>query len=256
MLKNYFKITLRNLRKDKLSSALNIFGLVIGMVGCLLIGLFVRDELAYDRFVPNADRVFRIYLNNHGQQGEVRQNAVSPPIFLAQMKQDFPEIEATTRVLNVFGKPLFRVGEINFLEEKGIYGEANFLNFFGLKLKEGDPKTALSQPENIVLTETMAKKYFGDEPALNKTIRIDARDARVTGILEEVPAQFHLDFNYVVAFSFLNQVVPQARMESWGWQQFFNYIRLKPNVNWQQFDQKLTGFAERHAHPITKPDNY
>lgn len=255
MFRNYLKIAIRNLQKDKLSSTVNISGLVIGMVGCLLIGLFVQDELAYDKFPPNADRIFRIY-NDFYRQEDMRQNAVTPPIFPAQLKQDFPEIEATMRVLNVFGKPLFRAGDRSFLEEKGIYAEANFFNFFGLKLKEGDPKTALSQPDNIVLTETLAKKYFGNESALNQTIRVDARDAKVAGVVEDVPAHFHLDFDYIIAFDRLNQLIPKERMESWGWNQFFNYIQLKPNVNWQQLEAKLPDFAERNAFPITKPDNF
>ena len=238
MLKNYFQTALRNLIRYKGFTFINVLSLTIGIVSCLVIGLFVVDELKYDKFIPEHERIFRLYTETTGR-GENELNAGTPPMYATTLQQEFPEVDKTLRIMVGTGtsdKKLFEAGEVSAYEQKGIAAENTFFEIFPLKAI-GDTRNALSEPNTIVLKSETAKKFFGTEDAVGKTISVNKVPFKVTAVLTEEPANFHLDFSYVYSLA-SNGVSPQ-RMQSWGWQQFLTYVKLKPGSNDRALENKF-----------------
>lgn len=255
MFRNYLKIAWRQLWRNKFTGAANILGLTIGLGGCLLIGLFVRDELRFDRFVPGGDRIFRVY--NERIAEEDRGNyAIISAAFAPAAQRDFPEIAGTLRLMDTYGKQLFKLGEESRLEEKGLFMEPAFFDFFGIPLLEGDPATALSEVNNVVLTESMARSYFGDENPVGKSISVEGREAQITGVMPDASGHFHLDYRYFISFATAERLMGQAQMESWVRQQFITYLKLRPGADAGGLAAKLPGFAEQYAWPQTEPRGF
>jgi putative ABC transport system permease protein len=236
MLKNYFKTAIRNLLRYKGFTIINIASLAIGITGCLVIALFVWDELKFDKFFKGHENVYRIYNSSTDKNG-TRTLANTPPMFATYLKQQYPEVENTLRIFMSRGKFLFEVQEKANFEDKGMYVEGSFFDLFPLKFVAGDPKTALAEPNTVVITEDVAKRYFGTSQAIDKTIYIDKDTFAVKGVLAPFPKHFHLDFNYLMSFSSVN--IPAERMERWTWQQFFTYIKVKPATNALQLENKF-----------------
>ncbi len=234
MFRNYLKTAFRNLLRYKGFSIINIASLTIGVVGCLIIGLFVWDEKQYDQF-QDAGQVFRVYEKRSTEQGMVDM-AMVPPALAPYAQQQFPEVEQTLRILNIPNKVLVETGNIKAYEDKGFMAENSFFNFFPLRFLKGDPATALKEKNTVVITEDMAKKFFGAADPIGKTVIIDDPYI-VTGVVKNVPEHFHLDFHYILSLSSLT--VPQERMQRWTWHQFFTYIKLKKGSNIQAFQHKF-----------------
>jgi ABC-type antimicrobial peptide transport system permease subunit len=193
MLHNYLKTALRNLWKNKGFSAINILGLTIGMASSLLILLWVRNELSYDRFNAHADRIYRITADAGGFKV-----AVNPPWMPAAMQAAMPEIRSVMRVSHP-PSVLLTVGTREFEESRVFYADSNFLDFFSYKLLEGDRGTALQRPGAILLTAAMARKYFGTDAVIGKTLKMNNDSLlTVTGVLAEVPENSHLQFDFIL----------------------------------------------------------
>lgn len=200
MLKNYFKVAVRNILKHKFYSAINILGMTIGVTACILIVLYVADEVSYDRFHKNADRMYQVGL--HGKIGgqDIRTTNTCPPLAQA-MSDEIPDVEASTRVAGFWGS-VVKYGDLAFTEERVFYADSNFFSFFTFELLSGDPKTVLKNPQSVVITQEMAAKYFGDEPAMGKMMIIgDTVAYKVTGVAENAPGNSHLKFNMLVSSS-------------------------------------------------------
>ena len=251
MYRNYFKIAVRNLYKYKTHSAINILGLTIGLAGCILIGIFIMDELKYDDFHPDGENIYRVYNKRTDNEGS-SWVAIVPPTFAPTMVKDFPEVESGCRIMNIYSKMLFAVGDKQYLENNGVYAEANIFDFFGLELLEGDPATALTEVNSVLLTESMARKYFEDGDALGKTIQLGKWDCKVTGIMKDPPRHFHLDLNYIISFATVEAQISPERMTNWVWQQFFTYIKLQPGTEPASLIAKFPAFVEKYAYPHTK----
>ena len=188
MLKNYYKVAIRNILKYKMFSAINILGMTIGITSCLMIVLYVTHELSYDTFHPDADRIFQVGLNGKIGGQDIRVSNTCPPMAEA-LVADIPGVESSTRIASMFGQPVVRNGEKIFSEEKVFFADSNFFEFFGYRLKEGDVKTVLKDTNTVVLTETMAIKYFGTENPIGKLLVIgnDNKTFKVTGLAENPP---------------------------------------------------------------------
>ena len=178
MLKNYLKIAWRSLMKNKTFSLINIFGLSIGLACCILITLYIAHETSYDRYQKNGDRIYQVATGFTDDGGEHRSATTSAPVGKL-LRQEYPEVQSSARLLGLFNddKTLFQVKDDNgkfnsFYETKGFLADSNFLKLLDYKFKEGDPATALSQPNTVVINEDIAEKLFGKEPALNKIINI------------------------------------------------------------------------------------
>ena len=169
MIKNYLKIAYRNLLKYKFISFINVFGLTVGLACCLLILTYILHELSYDKYQPNADRVYRVtrtFLNPETKAVSLTLSTVAPP-FAPLLKNDFGEIEDITRTISNGTTPL-RYGEKMFNEENVMFADDRFFNFFKADVVKGDPKSALAAPYSVMMTEEIAKKYFDNEEPMNK----------------------------------------------------------------------------------------
>src|SRR6266496_4674392 len=182
MLKNYLKTAFRNLLRYKGFALINIASLTIGIIGCLVIGLFVWDEWQYDRNIPGGENVYRIY-EQRKDNNAITYAAISPPAFATFLKQQYPEVDTTLRILMSGDKFLMEVGDKRAYEEKGWFVESSFFKMFPLKSLKGDSASCLSLPNQIVISEDLANKYFGKENPIGKTIKIDKGDLQVTGVL-------------------------------------------------------------------------
>jgi putative ABC transport system permease protein len=253
MWKNYFKVALRNLYRYKGFSFINIFGLAIGITGCLCIGLFVWDELQYDKFVKEGDQIYRIYIESSNSSGSTT-SATTPPAFATYLQDNFPEVKNTVRMLMWSGKMLMETGDKISYEEKGAIADSTFFNIFPLTFTKVSAESVFTEKMSVVLTEDLALKYFGEEDPIGKIIKLDKSDFEVTGVLAKIPEHFHLDFKYMISISAAD--LPAERMERWGWQQFFTYIKVEEGTNIQQLEQKFTEAVIKIAHPDTKESGF
>jgi len=193
MLRNYLKMAVRNLWKNKGFSVINIMGLTIGMASSLLILLWVRNELSYDRFHAHADRIYRVTVDAGGFKA-----AVNPPWMASELQTTMPEIRSVMRVSHP-PSVLFSIGTREFEESGVFYADSNFLDFFSYHLVAGDPKTALRRPDAVLLTTAMARKYFGTDGVIGKTLKINNDSLlTVTGILADIPENSHLQFDFIL----------------------------------------------------------
>jgi putative ABC transport system permease protein len=246
MFKNYLKTAFRNLWRYKGFSAINIASLTIGIIGCLVIALFVWDEKKFDKSIPGYENVYRIYQerNEHDVKSNV---AVVAPAIATFLKSAYPEVSSTARIMMSNDKFLVEQGDKKAYEEKGWFVDSTFFRIFPIKFLRGDINTALDQTASVVISEDMAKRYFGDQDPIGKILKIDKSDATVKGVFASLPAHFHLDFHYLMPLSFAG--IPKARMEKWTWSQFYTYVKLKPGTNAQQLQDKFIGYLKKEIFP-------
>lgn len=228
MLRNYFKIAIRNLFRHKGFSFINIAGLAIGMSCTIFILLWVQNELSYDRFHKQAGNIYRITaslpeLDIHA--------AVTPAPLGAAVQQETPEIKSSVRISGS-NSDLFQVDERMFEEKKVFFADSNFFNVFTYSFIEGDAETALRLPEGMVITKEMAKKYFGNESALGKTIRKNHKDDfTVTAVIDNVPSASHFQFDFIQPMSFLARTHRDLRDNVWDNYNWYTYIVLNDNAD-------------------------
>jgi putative ABC transport system permease protein len=244
MFKNYLKTALRNLLRYKGFSLINIASLTLGIIGCLVIGLFVWDEWQYDKFIKDGNNIYRLYLDRSGNSSSNPQ-ASTPPAFGAYAQENFPEVEGLTRMLMWNGKMLMERGQINEFQNGGVIADSTFFNMFPLPFEKGDRNSALMHPNAVVLSHDLAKKYFGDSDPLDQPIKLEKADFIVKGVLAPLPEHFHLKFNYVLPLAAGG--IPTERMSSWGWNQFYTYLKLKPGSDPQKLQAKLQQAVIKHA---------
>ena len=228
MFSYFFKTTFRNFSRHKGFSFINIAGLTLGLTACILIGLFVWDENQYDKFLPDGDQVYRVY--NHSTNNEGSDDlAVTPPMFATTLKQDFPEVQQTTRVLmQPENKTLFEAGNKKIYEQKGFYVDSTYFDVFPLTFRYGTRVKALDDPSSIVISDNMANVFFGNTDPVGKQLLMDKAPFTVKGVFVK-NQKFHMQFDYLVPLA--GAQIPPERMQSWQWQQFYNYVKLKKNTN-------------------------
>jgi putative ABC transport system permease protein len=235
MLKNYLKIALRNLLKNKSFSFINILGLSVGMASAILILLWINHEVDYDQFHEKKDRIFEAW-NKDTFSGELQCWNTTPKIFARTVERDFPEIEQATRV-SWPRTYLFSIGEKK-LTVQGSFVDSNFLNMFTFPLLKGDPNTVLKDMFSIVLTEKCAKNLFGNEDPMGKVIRLNDKDNfTVTGILKDLPNNTRFKFEYILPWAYARKQGDDD--DSWGNNSTRNYVLLKPNATLASLAPKL-----------------
>ena len=245
MLSSFFKIALRNLFRHKGFSFINLSGLTLGLTACLLIGLFVRDERSYDRFVPDGDRIYRIY-NQAGPQGTEKMVTTQPMIATA-LKQEFPEVELTLRIMKISSKDLFEAGDKKFYEEGGVFADSTFFDMFPLTFLHGSREEVLYDPASIVISQSMAERFFGKENPVGRQLLFNKSPLVVKGVYRQEP-KFHLQLNYIIPMS--GAGLPPGRLESWGWQQMNNYVRIREGASVAALQQKFQDWLKVHVHPL------
>ncbi len=248
MFKNILLIALRNLRKDKWYSLLNILGLTIGITFSLFLIFYVTDELNYDRYYDKSDRIYRIASYIQEKDKNTNWTATQLPL-AATLKKDFPEVEESARLLNR-ERTLFKYGEKSFYETKIYYADSTLFDIFGYKFVEGNAKNALNKPNSIVISKTLADKYFGeDSAAVGKSLKTVYDVYQVTGVIEDVPQNSHMRFDMLISLSTILRG-NQAGFNNWGNFNNFTYILLKPGVDVEAFNKKLLPMYEKYMAPI------
>lgn len=240
MFKHHLKISFRNLWKYKVYSAINLAGLAIGMACCILILLWVQDELSYDKFHKNADRIFRIILldREDPSRGIARAGAPWGPA----LKKDYPEIDNFVR-FRFFGRSLVSCGDKQFYEDEGLYADSTIFQVFSFPLVKGDSLTALNDPKSVVINEDLAAKYFGDEDPLGKTLTFDNQvERQVTGVLKNVPENSHMYFEFLLPFSSYQR----WDLTEWTVNNFHIYLLLKEKAQALELEAKMPKFVIRH----------
>lgn len=246
MLKNYLKIAFRNLWKHKVFSLINIMGLTVGMSACLLISMYVNFELTYDAFHSKADRIYRL-VTDVKTPSETINAGITSWAFGPTIKQDFPEVEAYTRLNG--GSFLVRKGNIKFQEEATVFADSSLFRVFDFKLIQGDPKTALKEPLSLVFTEKAARKYFGDADPLGQTLLLSGEGlpAKVTGVMKDIPENSLIKGDMFVSMSTMTQRFNRGIDEQWGNFGATTYLLLKPGTDSKSLEKKLPAYLERRA---------
>lgn len=242
MIRNYLLIGFRKLMRNKTFSFINISGLAIGIATCLIIMLFVSHELSYDSFNTKAERIVRVAFKGSINGTSLNEASVMPPV-AQTIKNDFPEIEEATR-FKYYGKPTLVIGDKIFREESFAFADSNFFSVFTVPLLKGDPKTALLQPNTIVISQPTANKYFGTENPIGKTILLKDQNVNftVSGVFEKIPENAHFHFELLAAMSGL----PDARSDTWMESGFFTFLVLNTGTNYKNLEAKLPAFVEKH----------
>ncbi|WP_207430700.1 ABC transporter permease [Sabulibacter ruber] len=255
MFQNYLKVAYRNLLRHKGFSFINIAGLALGLTACLLIGLFVYDELQYDKFLPEGDRVYRVYSNTTTDEATA-QIASVPPMFGTTLQESFPEVETTVRILmqQWDGQSLVEAGDKRIYEKGGLGADPTFFEVFPLTFLYGSPEKALADPTSVVISDKFAQRVFGDIDPVGKKLTFDKSPFIVKGVFKS-NSKFHLPVNYVFSVKAYN--FSAERMSSWGWQQFYTYVKLKEGTDPDFVLSKFRGITKKQLDPETnKPFEY
>lgn len=245
MIKNNFKIAWRNILKRKGIFSINILGLTLGIASCLIITLFVADELSYDRYNEKADEIVNVVFRAKINGEEIKEGAVMAPVG-ATIKKEFPEVLDATRIRNI-GTPKILVESQSFREGRFAYVDPNFFNVFTLPIIEGDSKSPLQEPNTAILTKKQAEKLFGAMNPIGKFFFLDNQKQpfRVTGIIEEVPKNSHFHFDIFASIEGLQE----AKSDSWFGGDFFTYLLLKKGSNYKDLESKLSYLPKKYMGP-------
>ncbi|HEX9956301.1 MAG TPA: ABC transporter permease, partial [Fibrella sp.] len=254
MIRSYFLIALRNLRNHKAFGFINVAGVAIGLACFLLIALYVRDEMSYDRFHANTDRIYRVTRTFLSSEGTPTLHlAQTAPPFGPLIKQDFSEVEEMVRTLEFSG--LLRHGDLSFNEENIFLAEANLFKVMSFDVTIGNPAKALENPFSIMFSRPMAEKYFGKENPIGKTIRFNSQfDLTVTGVYEPLPAQSHFHPSFLLSFSTLNDdrvYGAEGLRTNWSNNSFNTYLLLKQDASGKAADPRpieaaFPAFQDKH----------
>ncbi len=243
MLKNYLKITIRNIIKHKGYSLINISGLAVGMACCILILLWVKDEMSYDRFHENADVIYRVTEHQYNSSGDYFPVAVTPWPLAGALKNDFPEIVESARSRILSGR-LISYGGKKFYEQDFVAVDPSFLKIFSFALVEGDISTALTEPNTMLITQETAKRYFGDEDPIGEILTYNlTTDFKVTGVLENVPHNSHIQFDFLVPFE--STLREFGWTDSWWTNNYTTYVQLADISFVQQISKKVSEYLKK-----------
>jgi len=250
MFVNYIKIAFRNLMKYKFISGINLFGLTVGLACCLLILTYLLNELSYDRYknAKNIYRVERTFLNPQEKTVNLKLSAVAPP-FGALLANDFKDIKKVSQVLPNGPTP-FRYEDKMFNEKNSYFSDANMLEFFDVHVIKGNPQKALGEPFSVMLTEEVAKKYFGNDEPMNKVVRMNNQfGLKVTGIFKPFPSNSHMHPEMLISFPTLMDTAVYGKqnfVDNWGNNAFYTYLLLPDNYDPRKLEAQFPAFQNRH----------
>lgn len=255
MINKYFTLAIRNVNKKKLYSFINVFGLAIGVAICLMISAYVDFELSYDRHHTNGSNIYRTILTRY-QNGEFR-DAIpftgygTGPALLA----DIPEIKQVARMHPFFGGAILNSADnknpVQFREEGAYFVDPSFLEMFTFKVLAGDLKTALNEPNNIVITTSLAKKYFSNEHVVGKTLKLTGawynQDFTISAVVDDQPENSSIAFDFLLPIRDLLKQQQYLEDDGWGWKNFMTYIEVQPNADIKALTSKMPGFISKYV---------
>ena len=256
MIRNYLTVALRNLTKRKGYSLLNLAGLTIGMTCCMLIFHHVSYEKSYDQFSPAAKDIVRLRLDSY-QKGKLAwQSATIYPAIAPTLHKDFPEVQDFCRLHDAEMLLSNEANDLKFKETKGYFADPSFVKMFDVQIVKGNPSGVLNGPDKMIISESMSKKYFGNEEPVGKTLTVrdpgTLQTYYVTGVFKDYPKNSHLIIDYLVSYSTLGKMLrldgdtSNATETSFGWYDFYSYLQLKPGTDYKKFEAKLPAFCDRY----------
>jgi putative ABC transport system permease protein len=247
MIKNLLLVAIRNLKRDKWYSILNILGLTIGLTFSLFLIFYILDELSYDRYNQRADRIYRVVAFIQEPDRPLSHNASSQYPLVPELKKDYPEFEQVVRLAGI-GRSLFKNNSTQSYTDDVFLADSNLFQVFTYQFIEGNSKTALVEPNSIVLTESTAEKYFGrDHGLVGKILQNDQGEIfRITAVIKDVPRNSHIRFNMLVSMSFS----PEQKNTNWGGFGTYSYVLLKPNTNIPALENKMKALYDNFMAPI------
>lgn len=244
MIKNYFKTAWRNLWRNKVFSAINILGLSTGLACCILMFLFIQNELSYDTYHVHAKNIYRLTSEAEGPNGKTNL-AVTPAPWAPLMKKDYAEIKNYTRLLKAEKTDIGQPGQRHFYESELLYADSTFLDIFSVQLEKGNASKALQQPNSIILTSERARKYFGDADPIGKTLEVNSFVGRVnvqvTGVARKLPANSHFTFNSLVSLQTIGDL-----SNFWAFHMFQTYVLLNDNSPAGDLEKKFPAFVNKY----------
>lgn len=243
LFRNALKISYRNMAKAKGFTFLNVLGLAVGLACCVLIALYVQDELRYDRFHAEGDRMYRLVWDARLPDGTTWYGPITPAPMAEAVRREVPEVDAITRLRVMNGAFALRYEERALLTDRMFYADSTFFSVFTFPLRAGDPTTALTAPQTVVVTESGALRYFGKTDVMGQTLDIDGVPFRVTGVAADVPAASHLHFDLVASMSSLG---PNVLNDFWFSNNFYTYLLLKDDTPPGAVEAKLEGVVQTH----------
>jgi putative ABC transport system permease protein len=260
MLYNYIKIAWRNLWKNKTFSFINIFGLAVGIAGTLVIGFHIKHELSYDKGFSKANRIYRVTFESKGEQN--RHWAATPPQLGPSLHRQFSQIEQSVRFHRLFPYQLLShteaKGAVKRFEEKGgFFANSEAISMFDLAFVSGNPQTALSEANTIILTQEMAAKYFGKTDPLGK-ILVDDRNKlplKVTGVVKAFDFPSHLHFDYLVSIPTIDHYLDKKSMESVDWSGFYHYVLLRKDASKEKLEAAFPAFSTKFYAPLGESES-
>lgn len=257
MLRNYFRVAIRNLAKNRFFSLINIGGLALGITASLLMLNYYRFETSYDQFHTQADRIYRVPMSVT-EKGQAPQTfAFTFPAVANAMKSDFPEVEEAIRFRKGFG--LIDLGTTKIPGLSGFWVDEEIFAIFDFPFLHGDAASALHEPNNVVLTKRTALKLFGPGDARGRTLTYANQEFQVSAVLEDIPINSHLQFDFLIPFKKYIELVKERGADadnSWGWSDFYTYVLLKPGIEAGDLESKLPDFTLRHKGESMKSDGY
>jgi putative ABC transport system permease protein len=244
MIKNYLKTAWRNLGRSKVFSTINILGLSIGLACCILMFLFIQNELSYDKYNARAKHIYRLTSEAEGPNG-LTSLAVTPAPWAPTMKKDYGEIKNYTRLLKAEKTDIGQPGQQHFYETDLLYADSTFLDVFSVQLEKGDRTTALKQPNSIILTSQTARKYFGDQDPIGKTLEVNSFVGRVTcqvtAVAKKLPDNSSFTFNSVVSLQTMGDL-----SNFWAFHMFHSFVLLNDNASAADLEKKFPGFVNKY----------
>ena len=243
MIRNYVKIAIRNMTKHSAYSVINIAGLSVGLTAFILIALWIQHELSYDRFHERSSQLYRIIENQYYANNELFPVAVTPAPLGPYLKENFPEIENTTRTSEA--RFLFQHGDLKF-NELGYMVDPSFFEMFSLDIVKGDQKTLLSNLDNIVISESLEKKYFQGKDPLGEVFRINNNDFAVTGVFRDFPENSHMKFDYILPFEVYVKFGLDS-LKTWNMNGYYTYAQLRKDAEVEKVNSNIKGVINKHV---------
>jgi putative ABC transport system permease protein len=245
MFSHYARTALLNLRRNRPISVINLFGLTVGIAACLVICIFILNELSYDRYNKKADRIVRVIFKGTVQGRKMNEANVMPPT-AQTLAADYPEVQEATR-LRDFGVLPVTYGDNTFKTDAVVYADSNFFHVFTIPFLQGDPNTALLRPNTIVISRNVAHKYFGDVDPIGKTLTCKEWSApyTITGVFDKVPDKSHFHFDLFASMASL----ADSRSTSWMSSLYYTYLVLPAGYNYKQLEAKLPQVVEKYMKP-------
>ncbi len=231
MIKNYFKIALANIYKSKVYSIISISSLAIGIAVCILLLLYVADELSYDRYNEKADNIYRLCN---------KEDPFQAPQIAKFLTDKLPQIKESARIL-IRGDMVVQYKKLKFNEPLAVFVDADLLQMFSFKFKLGNAKTALNDPGTIVISEKAAQKYFGNENPMGKLLILNNEyKGTITGVFENMPHNSHFRYDFLISLAGANNLFGEEDMNDWGWQNFLVYFEMQDHFSKPETEAKIS----------------